>query len=68
MKLSARNLVSGTVRDLHRGAVTTTVKVALGGGDIVTSSITHEAAADLGLEVGDTVTAVIKSSDVVIGK
>jgi molybdopterin-binding protein len=68
MKLSARNILGGTVRELHRGAVTTTVKIALNGGDLVTSSITNEAAEDLDLKVGDAVSAIIKSSDVIVGK
>ncbi|HEY4032218.1 MAG TPA: TOBE domain-containing protein [Caulobacteraceae bacterium] len=68
MKLSARNILGGTVQELHKGAVTTTVKIALKGGDVVTSSITNEAAEDLDLKVGDAVSAVIKSSDVIIGK
>ena len=68
MKLSARNALAGTIRELHPGAVTTTVKVALKGGDIVTASITNEAALDLELRVGDAVTAIIKAPDVIIGK
>jgi molybdopterin-binding protein len=68
MKLSARNLLAGTISELHRGAVTTTVKIVLKGGDIVTSSITKEAADDLDLKVGDAVTAIIKAPDVIIGK
>lgn len=68
MKLSARNALKGRIEELHTGAVTTTVKIAVGGGDHITSSITNEAAADLGLKVGDEVTAIIKSSDVIIGK
>jgi molybdopterin-binding protein len=47
--------------------VTTTVKVELTGGDIVTSSITREAAEDLGLQVGAAVTVVVKASDVMLG-
>ena len=68
MKLSARNILPGTIRELHKGAVTTTVKIALKGGDIVTSSITNEAAEDLALKVGDAVSAIIKVPDVIIGK
>ncbi len=68
MKLSARNLLAGAIKELHKGAVTTTVKIALKGGDIVTSSITNEAAEDLDLKVGDAVTAIIKAPDVIIGK
>jgi molybdopterin-binding protein len=67
MKLSARNRLTGTVVDVSPGAVTTTVKVQLAGGDIVTSSITKEAADDLGLTTGSAVTAIVKASDVILG-
>jgi len=50
------------------GAVTSTVKVALHGGHHITSSIINEAADDLALKVGDSVSAVIKASDVMIGR
>lgn len=66
MKLSARNQLSGTVETVDHGVVTSTVKVRLGGGDVVTSSITKEAAEELGIGVGSEVTVVIKSSDVMI--
>jgi molybdopterin-binding protein len=68
MKLSARNQFAGTVVAVTKGQTTAHVRVDIGGGNIVTSSITNEAVDDLGLAVGDTVTAVIKSSDVMIGK
>ena len=68
MKLSARNALKGKIEAVHKGAVTTTVKVAVGGGNHITSSITNEAAEDLALAVGDEVVAIIKSSDVIIGK
>ena len=68
MKLSARNILAGTVESLHKGAVTTTLKVALPGGQHVTSSITNEAVEELDLKIGDQVSAIIKSSDVIIGK
>jgi len=68
VKLSARNALKGKIEELHRGAVTTTLKIIVGGGNHITSSITNEAAEDLELAVGDDVTAIIKSSDVIIGK
>ncbi|WP_267395193.1 TOBE domain-containing protein [Sphingomonas sp. GC_Shp_1] len=68
MKLSARNQISGTVVAITPGAVNGTVKIDIGAGNIVTSSITEEAIADLGLAEGDAVTVVIKASDVMIGK
>ncbi len=66
MKLSARNQLQGTVESIDHGAVTTTVKITLKGGDTVTSSITKEAVQDLGLETGSSVIVVIKSSDVMV--
>lgn len=68
MKLSARNQIKGTIAAIDKGPVSATVKIDLGGGTVVTSSVTAEAAEELGLAVGDSVTAVIKASDVLIGK
>jgi molybdopterin-binding protein len=49
-----------------KGATTSHVRVDIGGGQIVTASITNEAVADLGLKAGVAATAVIKASDVMI--
>ena len=68
MKISARNQFAGTVLSLAHGAVNGTVKVDIGGGNVITSSITEEAIADLGLAAGDRVTVFVKASDVLIGK
>ena len=68
MKISARNQFSGTVTAISPGAVNGTVKVDIGGGHVVTASITEEAIADLGLAGGDSVTVLVKASDVLIGK
>lgn len=68
MKLSARNQISGTVTGITPGAVNGTVKVDIGGGNVVTASITEEAIHDLGLAIGDAVTVIVKASDVLIGK
>ena len=67
MRLSARNQLSGTIVDVTPGAVTTTVKVELAGGDTITSSITREAADELGLAPGVAVTVIVKASDVILG-
>jgi molybdate transport system regulatory protein len=67
MKLSARNQLAGKVEAVDHGAVTTTVKVRLSGGDLITSSITKEAATELDLQTGSNVTVIIKSTDVIIG-
>ncbi|HEX7873770.1 MAG TPA: TOBE domain-containing protein [Sphingobium sp.] len=68
MKISARNQIRGTVTAVTHGAVNGTVKVDIGGGNIITSSITNDAVDDLELAIGDQVTVLIKSSDVLIGK
>ena len=68
MKLSARNQLKGKIVDVGKGATTSHIRVDLGHGVIVTASITNEAVADLGLQKGDDAWAVIKASDVMIGK
>ena len=68
MKLSARNQLKGKIVSVTKGATTSHVRVDIGGGAIVTSSITNEAVEELGLKVGDEAWAVIKASDVMIGK
>lgn len=68
MKVSARNQITGTITAITPGAVNGTVKVDIGGGNIVTASITEEAISELGLATGDAVTVIIKASDVMIGK
>lgn len=67
MKLSARNQLKGRVIEVHKGQTTAHVRIDIGGA-VVTSSITNEAVDDLGLKVGDEAYAVIKASDVMIGK
>jgi molybdopterin-binding protein len=67
MKLSTRNQLAGTVSEVTAGEAMAVVKVALEGGDLITSSITREAAEDLGLETGKRVVVLIKSTDVGIG-
>jgi molybdopterin-binding protein len=68
MKLSARNVLPGKVVDVKRGATTSHVRIDIGSGAIVTASITNEAVDELGLKVGDSAAAVIKASDVIVGK
>jgi molybdopterin-binding protein len=68
MKLSARNQLKGVVVEVRKGQTTAHVRIDIGSGVIVTSSITNEAVDDLGLKVGDHAIAVIKASDVMIGK
>jgi molybdopterin-binding protein len=68
MKLSARNVLKGRVTSVVRGATTSHVKIDIGNGIVVTASITNEAVDELRLSVGDNAYAVIKASDVMVGK
>jgi molybdate transport system regulatory protein len=68
MRLSARNQLPGTIVSVEHGAVMSTVVLRLEGGQEVTSAITKDSAEGLELTVGDEVQAVIKSTEVMIGK
>ena len=66
MRISARNQIKGTVLEVTKGATTSHVRVDIGGGQGVTSSITNEAVDDLALKAGGKVIVVVKASDVMI--
>jgi molybdopterin-binding protein len=66
MKISARNQLKGKILEVKKGATTSHVRVEIGPGQIVTSSITNEAVDELGLKAGGAATVVIKASDVMI--
>jgi molybdopterin-binding protein len=68
MKLSARNVFEGRVISIKKGVTTANVKIEIARGAVITSSITMEAARDLKLKVGDRAVAIIKASEVIIGK
>jgi molybdopterin-binding protein len=68
MKLSARNQIKGKVVEVRKGSTTAHVRIDIGNGVIITSSITNEAVDDLGLRAGDEAIAVIKASDVMVAK
>jgi molybdopterin-binding protein len=68
MKLSARNQIKGKVVAVQKGQTTGHVRIDIGGGVIITASITNEAIDDLALKTGDDATAVIKASDVMVAK
>ena len=67
MEISARNQLRGQVVEVKRGAVSAEVVVDIGGQSIA-STITVVSLDRLGLRAGDKVTAIIKASDVIIGK
>ena len=67
MKLSARNILKGKIVEVKKGQTTAHVRIDLGGGSIITASITNEAVDELGIKAKSDVTVVIKASDVMIG-
>ncbi len=68
MKLSARNQLKSTVASVDKGPISAKVKIDLGGGNVITSTVTAETVEDLDLKPGDSVVAIIKASEVIIGK
>ena len=66
MKISARNKLPGKVVEVVKGATTAHVRIEVGGGQVITASITNEAVEELKLQVGQHAYAVIKASDVMI--
>jgi molybdopterin-binding protein len=67
MRLSARNRLKGRIVEVRKGQTTAHVRIDVGG-TVVTASITNEAVDELGLRQGDEAYAVIKASDVMVGK
>ncbi len=67
MKLSARNQIKGRIVQVTRGATTSHVRLDVGGGTVITASITNEAVDELKLKDGQQAYAVIKASDVMVG-
>ncbi len=65
MKISARNVIDGTVTEIKKGATTAHVLIDVNG-TIITAAITNESVDELGLKSGAKVKAVIKSSDVMV--
>jgi molybdopterin-binding protein len=67
-KLSARNQIKGKIVGVEKGMTTAHIRIDIGGGVILTSSITNEAVDELALKQGDDAWAVVKAADVMIGK
>ena len=67
MELSARNQFKGKVVDIQEGAVNGIVKIDIGGGNVMSATISMNAIKELGLEVGKEAYAVVKATSVMIG-
>ena len=63
MKISARNQLKGTIKNIQEGAVNGVVTICLGGNK-VKADITMEAIKDLGLTEGKEAYAIVKASSV----
>src|SRR6185437_2246592 len=63
-KFRTRNQLRGRIIEVRKGRITAHVRIDIGNGVVITSSITNEAVDDLKLVAGDDVVAVIKASDV----
>lgn len=68
MKISARNLLAGTVQEVTKGAVNAEVTLKLQGGEAVVAIITNSSADSLGLAKGKPAFAIVKASEVIVGK
>ena len=68
MQLSGRNQLKGKITSVDLGAVMANIKIEVSEPNFITAVITKESAEKLGLAEGDDVTAIIKSTEVIIGK
>ena len=66
LRTSARNSLAGTIVRLERGAVNDEVTLEIGGGKMLTATITHASAEALELAVGEPATALIKASHIIL--
>lgn len=68
MKISARNLLAGTVDEVTKGSVNAEVSLVLEGGEKVIAIITNSSIDSLGVKTGKAAYAIIKASEVIVGK
>lgn len=67
MKLSARNQLKGKVVAINKGSVNSIVTIDIGGGNLITATISCAAVEELHLEVGSDAYAIIKATSVMVG-
>lgn len=66
--MSARNMINGTVENIVEGAVMANIKVKIETPDVITAVITKEAVEDLKLKKGEKITAIVKSTEIMVAK
>ena len=64
---SARNQLKGKIVSIETGSVNAIVHIDIGGGNVITSTISISAVKELGLEVGKDAYAIVKATSVMIG-
>lgn len=67
MKVSARNQLKGKIVELEKGAVNVLVKIDIGGGNVISATISLDAVKELGLEKGKDAYAIVKATSVMVG-
>jgi molybdate transport system regulatory protein len=68
MRISARNVLEGKMQIVTKGAVNAEVTLVLAGGESIVAIITNSSVDMLGLEEGKPAYAIIKASEVIVGK
>ena len=68
MKISARNVFQGEIENVEVGAIMANVKIKIESPELITAIITKESVEKLDLKKGDTVSAIIKSTEIMVGK
>ena len=68
MEISARNTLEGTVENVKMGMIMASIKIKVESPMEVTAIITAESAEKLEIKEGDTVSAIIKATEVMVGK
>ncbi|HDI07192.1 MAG TPA: LysR family transcriptional regulator [Candidatus Bathyarchaeota archaeon] len=68
LKISARNRLKGTVKEVEKDAVTAKVKIEIATPVVLTALISREAVEELEIKPGDNVEAVVKATEVMVAK
>jgi len=66
MKISARNILKGTVKEITPGAINANVVLDIGNGLEIAAQITKASVEDLGLATGKPAYAIIKIDSVML--
>ena len=68
LKISARNQLKGTVKNVEKGIITAKVKIEIDTPGVITAIISKEAVEELDVKPGDKISAVIKATEVMVAK